>query len=63
MADVELQDHGSIMILMPLTESGRRWLEDHTPEEAQKWGNGTVVEPRHAGPIVSEMQLDGLVVA
>lgn len=48
-----IENHGSIVLLRPLTSAGRRWLEENTSEEAQWWGGALVVEPRYVEPLVT----------
>lgn len=60
MADLSVQDHGSIMILTPHTDAGREWIDEHIPEDAMTWGGGIVVEPRYMEAIVCGAIGDGL---
>lgn len=63
--DFHFADHGSITILTPVSRRARNWVEDFvlTNEETQYWGQGIVVEPRSAGPIIDGIFGDGLTVA
>lgn len=65
--DLQVENHGSIFLLRPVSDTGREWINDHllTPEgEApQMFGDATVVEHRYIGEIVEGAIEDGLVVA
>jgi hypothetical protein len=60
MMDIRVDNHGSIVIFVPLTEAGEEWMGEHLPEDAQRWGGGIVVEPRYALDIVHGAVEDGL---
>ncbi len=62
--DFEVQNHGSIFLLIPQTLSARVWIDDHIGE-----GNGyqpsyptIIVEHRYIADIVAGIQDDGLAV-
>ena len=62
--DFEVQNHGSIFLLIPQTASARIWVDDHIGK-----GNGyqphyptVVVEHRYIADIVAAIQNDGLAV-
>jgi hypothetical protein len=62
--DFEVQNHGSIFLLCPLTDSAREWMNEHLPvdsPETQFWGEAIVIEPRYVAPIVDGIIRDGLV--
>ena len=59
--DFTITNHGSIVIIEPLTEAAIDWVAEHIPEDAQRWGRaGVVVEPRYVGDIVAGIEADGL---
>jgi hypothetical protein len=60
---LQVEDHGSLWLLRPITEAGRDWLHEHTGDEAQWFGSALVVEPRYVADIVQGMQEEGLAVA
>lgn len=64
-SDFHFANHGSITILTPVTRRAKAWAEDFVlqNEETQYWGQGIVVEPRYAGPIIDGIFGDGLTVA
>jgi hypothetical protein len=53
MADFTVADHGSIVLVTPLNDECRKFLEDHTAEEAQWYGGALVVEPRYLADLVT----------
>lgn len=60
--DVRVENHGSIVLLRPITVTGQDWLDGRIDPDAQTWGGAVVVEPRHVNDIVVGMVADGLVV-
>lgn len=63
MADISVENHGSIFLLCPLTTYGADWIEQNilnVNEEAQTFGGALVVEPRYLENIVLGMRADGL---
>lgn len=59
-SDLSIANHGSIMILTPVSDAGREWVSQHIPEDAMRWAGGVVVEPRYAQDIVDGALHDGL---
>jgi hypothetical protein len=62
MTDIEIENHGSIMLLRPVSDSGRAWVEENVyqDDETQYWGNALVVEPRYISDIFFGAMEDGL---
>lgn len=61
MADVQVQDEGSIIIFNLLTDSAQEWVDENVGGEYQFFGkNGLVVEPRYASGLAEGMEQDGL---
>ena len=60
--DFRCENHGSLFLLFPLTESAQSWIEERLPSDAQWFGNGVVIEHRYIWPILEGIQNDGLVV-
>lgn len=58
--DFDLHNHGSICLLVPMTEAAEVWAADHLPENAMTWGPGVVVEPRYVANIVEGIEDAGL---
>jgi hypothetical protein len=61
--DIQVENHGTLFLLRPLTEAGQTWLEEHTVGETQWFGGALAVEPRYVLDIVLGAQDDGLEVA
>lgn len=60
MTDLSVENHGSILLLRPLTDAGTAWLDEHIDSEAQSFGGAIVVEPRYIADIVAGAIDDGL---
>lgn len=59
----ELENHGSLFLLRPLTSAAREWMQDHLPvddPETQFCGDAIVIEHRFISEIISGVQRDGL---
>jgi len=63
--DFELQNHGSIFLLIPQSVSARVWIDDHIGKDNgyQPQYPTVIVEHRYIADIVAGIQNDGLVVA
>ncbi len=62
MPDIQINNHGSILIFVPRTETGMEWMNENLPADAMRWAGGIVVEPRYAADIVNGAADDGLIV-
>lgn len=60
--DARIENHGSIVLVRPLTAAADAWLDDNVGDGAQTFGGAIVVEPRYLYELVAGMQADGLVV-
>jgi hypothetical protein len=59
--DFRFENHGSIALLIPLTDAGREWIETNpNPEPWQCFGGGLAVEPRCLGAVIDRALDDGL---
>lgn len=61
--DIRVCDHGSVILVTPVTDAASAWIEEHTASDAQFFGPALVVEPRYLDDLVRGMQDDGLVVS
>lgn len=61
-SDFMLANHGSIVVLHPLTDAAREWVGEHIPEDAMSWGRGVVIEPRYWSAIEDGILGDGLTI-
>jgi hypothetical protein len=53
----DVENHGTIVLVRPLTADVRDWLHDHT--DGQWFGGALVVEPRYAEPLVTALIEEG----
>jgi hypothetical protein len=60
MADFTVQHEGTIIILYPHGRDAQEWIEEHIPEDAQRWGTGIVIEPRYFDAIAEGIREAGL---
>jgi hypothetical protein len=56
--DIHVENHGSIFLFRPETDTGREWLAEHT--DGQWWGGALVVEPRYARDLADGAMAEGL---
>lgn len=61
--DFIVQDHGSIIILVPQTTVAKDWADEHFPEDATNWADGTVIERRYFEDIYDGITADGLTIS
>lgn len=64
-ADLNFEDPGSLVLVFPVSDEGRAWLEEHCPEDDDHtyFGDALVVEPRYVAGIAEGAAADGLVVS
>lgn len=60
MADIVVQNEGTIVLLVPETEVADEWLDEHLDPDVVRWATGYVVEPRYVAPIIEGALEDGL---
>lgn len=60
MADLSIQNEGSIFLLRGLTDAGKAWIAENIPSDAQTFGDAVVVEHRFIGDIAQGAVCDGL---
>jgi hypothetical protein len=58
--DLLVQGEGSIYLLRTTSRRGRRWIDEHIPDDRQEWAGAIVVEHRFIGDIVRGAIADGL---
>ncbi len=63
--DTLIQDHGSIVLLVPETDAGKVWVEDNIgrDNDFQPYWPKVVAESRYVQNIVKVMRQDGLEVS
>lgn len=60
MADLSIQNEGSIFLLRAHTDAGETWIAEHIPDDAMTFGGAVVVEHRFIGDIAAGAVNDGL---
>lgn len=60
MADLSIQNEGTIFLLRAHTDAGKEWIAKHIPDDAQHFGGAVVVEHRFIGDIAQGAVNDGL---
>ena len=62
-ADVYVENHGSLFMVTPLSDSSRQWVQENVATESWQWlGSSFSVEHRYMQNLVSGMQEAGLCV-
>ena len=62
--DFLIENHGSIFLLKPLTDSATSWIKEHIGQDNGYQGlwPSVIIEPRYIADIVAGIQDDGLAV-
>ncbi len=60
--DALVENHGSVMLLRCKTTPATDWAELNLTDDALRFGDAIVIEPRYVPDIISGMQADGLTV-
>ncbi len=60
--DIQIENHGSIVLFQPMNKEAKAWINDHVQDDAQWFGRALAVEPRYAADLAQGMVEDGLVV-
>jgi len=63
MVDFRCENHGSIFLLYPISQSAQSWIEENLPSNVQWFGQAVVVEHRYIWAILEGIQNDGLAVS
>ena len=61
--DFDVTDHGSIIILRPLTADGRYWIDDNLPGDTPWFARGAAIERRYFEAIYDGIIADGLTIS
>jgi hypothetical protein len=62
MCDFQVQNHGTVYMLVPVSLAALEWVEEHTPADAMRLGRSVAVEHRFIEDIVDGIEGDGLAV-
>ena len=61
--DLSIENHGSVVLVRPVSGAGREWIEEHVYSEGWQWfGDALAVEPRCVVALVEGAVNDGLVI-
>jgi hypothetical protein len=59
-ADFSVENHGTIVLLRPLSAECEEWVEERVGnEETLTFGGAVAVEPRYIAPIVEALIAEG----
>ena len=61
-ADAQIENHGSLFLVQPLTPAANLWIKANVSDEAIFYGSALVVEPRYVENLAEGMIADGLTV-
>ena len=60
MSDFSISDHSTIILIQPLNEAARRWLDENVVSEPWQWVQGALcVEARFARDLIIEIEEAG----
>jgi len=57
--DFICENHFTLFLLFPRSESAKSWVEDHLPPDHLTFGHGIVIEARCFWPILEALQIEG----
>jgi hypothetical protein len=58
--DFAVENHGTIVLLQPLTRAANEWIESNLPADRLHYAGAVVIEPRYLADIVDGIRADGL---
>jgi hypothetical protein len=58
-ADFAVEDHGSLLLVRPLTSAAWSWLEQNVEDDAQWFGGALAVESRYISNLLSGLEAAG----
>ena len=58
--DLRVYGAGSVYLVYPVSEAGKKWLEETAPEDAQFLGDAMAVEHRYIAGVVEAAREAGL---
>jgi hypothetical protein len=63
-ADIRVVNYGTVVMLEPKTQAGKKWLDENCQAESWQWyGGALAAEPRMVQDVIDGAELDGLNVA
>lgn len=60
MSDFRVEDHGSVVLLVPLTEAAREWCAEHVAPDVPWHAGGCAVSPHEIVRVMRTVREDGL---
>ena len=64
MADIQIENASSIVLIRPMTASGKEWVEQKVQAESWQWFGGAIAaEPRTVQAVIDGAKADGLKVS
>lgn len=62
--DIRFEDHGSVVLVRPLTDAAREWIDENVQQEGWQWFGGALgVDARYAWALREAAAFNGLVLA
>jgi hypothetical protein len=62
--DVSVANHGSVIMVRPISDEAKAWVDENVPLEDWQWmGGAFAVDPHYIENLVDGMRGDGLSVA
>jgi hypothetical protein len=64
-SDVSIENHGSIVLFVLLTDASLAWVIEHVKTEPWQWlgENRLAVEPRYVGALATGLRCEGFTVS
>ncbi len=59
-SDVQVENHGTIFLVRPLSQRANAWIGEHVAEDALFFGGALVVEHRYIQEIVAALVDEGM---
>jgi len=64
MSDFQIADHGTIILIRPLNEAARQWLDENVVAEPWQWLDGALcADHRLARDLVDEIETAGFAIS
>jgi len=61
--DFTMANHGSVILLTPLSDAAGEWCAEHLPEDAARFAQAYAMEPRYADPILHDLVEQGYLIS
>lgn len=61
--DFAVYDAGTLVLLKPLSRRAQKWVREHIPADAMRFGGSIAVERRYLAPILRGIADSGMVIA